>query len=181
MRGEFRALAEEHHLDPRVAEAMVDEGLGVPGLLDKGKLLHLEHQRGAHGGLRQSGSRQPGRVACGDWAPWRTVVGPLETNWAEALVRFVTNPLVAPLLLSLGMLGLIFEIKTGAFGLGGVLSLVSLGLFSGVPPGGARRMGGIFCFWPGCWLWRLKSSSSRVLESPALPASSCWPFPSFFR
>jgi membrane-bound serine protease (ClpP class) len=54
-----------------------------------------------------------------------------ETNWAEGVVRFLTNPLVAPLLLSVGLLGLVFEIKTGAFGLGGLLSLVSLGLFFG--------------------------------------------------
>jgi membrane-bound serine protease (ClpP class) len=52
-------------------------------------------------------------------------------NWAELVVRFLTNPLVAPLLLSLGMLGLIFEIKTGSFGLGGLVSLASLGLFFG--------------------------------------------------
>jgi membrane-bound serine protease (ClpP class) len=38
---------------------------------------------------------------------------------------------VAPLLLSLGLLGLVFEIKTGAFGLGGLLSLASIGLFFG--------------------------------------------------
>src|SRR5690606_6154599 len=43
----------------------------------------------------------------------------------------LTNPMVAPLLLSLGMLGLIFEIKAGAFGLGGLVSLASLGLFFG--------------------------------------------------
>jgi membrane-bound serine protease (ClpP class) len=43
----------------------------------------------------------------------------------------VTHPVVAPLLLSLGMLGLVFEIKAGAFGLGGLLSLASLGLFFG--------------------------------------------------
>jgi membrane-bound serine protease (ClpP class) len=54
-----------------------------------------------------------------------------ETNWAEGIVRFLTNPLVSPLLLSIGILGLVFEIKTGAFGLGGLLSLVSLGLFFG--------------------------------------------------
>jgi membrane-bound serine protease (ClpP class) len=53
------------------------------------------------------------------------------TNWAEGVVRFLTNPLVSPLLLSLGILGLVFEIKTGAFGLGGLLGLVSLGLFFG--------------------------------------------------
>lgn len=49
----------------------------------------------------------------------------------EQLVRFVTSPLVSPLLLSLGLLGLVFEIKHGAFGLGGLLSLASLGLFFG--------------------------------------------------
>ena len=55
----------------------------------------------------------------------------VEPNWAELVVRFLTNPLVSPLLLSLGLLGLVFEIKHGAFGLGGLLSLLSLGLFFG--------------------------------------------------
>jgi membrane-bound serine protease (ClpP class) len=59
-----------------------------------------------------------------------TVVN-MAPNWAELMVRFLTNPLVSPLLLSLGMLGLIFEIKTGAFGLGGLISMISLGLFFG--------------------------------------------------
>ncbi|MGH9198524.1 MAG: NfeD family protein, partial [Acidimicrobiia bacterium] len=54
-----------------------------------------------------------------------------QANWAENVVRFLTNPLVAPLLLSLGILGLVFEIKTGAFGLGGLISLAALGLFFG--------------------------------------------------
>jgi len=50
-------------------------------------------------------------------------------DWLEPLIRFLANPLVSPLLLSLGVLGLVLEIKTGAFGLGGLVSLVSLGLF----------------------------------------------------
>ena len=50
-------------------------------------------------------------------------------DWLDPLVRFLANPLVSPLLLSLGVLGLVLEIKTGAFGLGGLVSLVSLGLF----------------------------------------------------
>jgi membrane-bound serine protease (ClpP class) len=54
-----------------------------------------------------------------------------EPNWAEQVVRFLTNPLVSPLLLSLGVLGLVLEIKSGAFGLGGLVSLASLGLFFG--------------------------------------------------
>jgi len=53
----------------------------------------------------------------------------ISPDWLEPLVRFLANPLVSPLLLSLGVLGLVLEIKTGAFGLGGLVSLVSLGLF----------------------------------------------------
>ena len=59
------------------------------------------------------------------------LIVPVDPGWVEQLVRFITNPLVAPLLLSLGLLGLIFEIKHGAFGLGGLVSLTSLGLFFG--------------------------------------------------
>lgn len=50
---------------------------------------------------------------------------------AAPLLEFLTNPVVALVLLVLAMVGLIFEIKAGAFGLGGLLSVVSLGLFFG--------------------------------------------------
>ncbi|MEO8201256.1 MAG: NfeD family protein [Gemmatimonadota bacterium] len=130
MRGEFRALAEEHGLDPRIAEAMVDDGLGVPGLLDKGKLLTLSTSEAVRVGYAkaQVESQSELLAAIGLSGAQVTTV---EANWAESVVRFVTSPLVAPLLLSLGMLGLVFEIKAGAFGLGGVVSLLALGLFFG--------------------------------------------------
>jgi membrane-bound serine protease (ClpP class) len=54
-----------------------------------------------------------------------------EPNWTETLVRFLTNPLVASALLSLGVLGIIAEIKAGVFGIGGLLSIVALALFFG--------------------------------------------------
>ena len=52
-------------------------------------------------------------------------------NWAESVVRFLTNPIVAPLLLSLGFLGLILEFKTPTFGLVGLAGGLSLALFFG--------------------------------------------------
>ena len=130
MRAEFRALAEQQGLDPRVAEAMVDDKLGVPGLLEPGKLLTLSTTEALRVGYAKAQvGNQAELLSQLDLAGAEVVsVG---VNWAESLVRFLTNPLVAPLLLSLGMLGLVFEIKTGAFGLGGVLSLLSLGLFFG--------------------------------------------------
>jgi len=43
----------------------------------------------------------------------------------------LSHPLVAPILLSLGVLGLVIEIKTPSFGLAGLVGLASLGAFFG--------------------------------------------------
>lgn len=130
MRAEFRALAEQQGLDPRIAEAMVDDKLGVPGLLEPGKLLTLSTAEALKVGYAKAEVRSQADLLNQLGLAGAEVVS-VGVNWAESLVRFLTNPLVAPLLLSMGLLGLVFEIKTGAFGLGGVLSLLSLGLFFG--------------------------------------------------
>jgi membrane-bound serine protease (ClpP class) len=129
MRSEMRALAEARGLDPRVAEAMVDEDIEIPGVVDKGKLLTLTTAEAVKLGYAH-------QVA--DWndvmLQLRTVGAPVTTtkvNWAEGLVRFFTHPLVAPMLLSLGFLGLLIEMKTPAFGLAGAGGLALLGLFFG--------------------------------------------------
>ena len=130
MRAEFRAVAEQRGLDPKLAEAMVDENVEIPGVVKKGQLLTLS-----------TGEAVRLRFAKGEMADEQALLKAIGVpdaqvistapNWAEGIVRFLTNPLVAPLLLSLGILGLVFEIKTGAFGLGGLISLASLGLFFG--------------------------------------------------
>ena len=47
------------------------------------------------------------------------------------MVRFFSNPVVAPFLLSLGFLGLLTEIKTPSFGMAGAAGFLSLSLFFG--------------------------------------------------
>jgi membrane-bound serine protease (ClpP class) len=54
-----------------------------------------------------------------------------EQNWAEGVVRFFSNPVVAPFLLTLGFIGLITEVKTAGFGLAGAAGILSLSLFFG--------------------------------------------------
>ncbi len=130
MRAEFRSLAEARGRNPAIAEAMVDESLGVPELITPGKLATLSGVQAIAVGYAegQAGSMDELLTALELQGADVQVVSP---TWAEQVVRFLTNPVVAPLLLSLGMLGLIFEIKAGAFGLGGLLSVASLGLFFG--------------------------------------------------
>jgi membrane-bound serine protease (ClpP class) len=129
MRSEMRALAEARGLDPRVAEAMVDEDIEIPGVVAKGKLLTLTTAEAVKIGYARE-------VA--DWndvmLQVRAVGAPVhnaKVNWAEGLVRFFTHPIVAPMLLSLGFLGLLIEFKTPAFGMAGVGGAILLGLFFG--------------------------------------------------
>jgi membrane-bound serine protease (ClpP class) len=129
MRSEMRALAEARGLDPRVAEAMVDEDVEIADVVEKGKLLTLTTDEAVRVGFARE---------VNDWnalmVELRTVGAPVRetrVNWAEGLVRFFTHPMVAPLLLSLGFLGLIIEIKSPAFGLAGAVGVVCLGLFFG--------------------------------------------------
>jgi membrane-bound serine protease (ClpP class) len=130
MRAEFRALAEARGLDPKIAEAMVDETLEIPNLKPAGKLLTLSTREAISVGFAKGEVKDLTALLAAVGLPGATVMQ-ISPNWAELLVRFLTNPVVSPLLLSIGMLGLLFEIKAGAFGLGGLVSLTALGLFFG--------------------------------------------------
>jgi membrane-bound serine protease (ClpP class) len=129
MRSEFRALAEARGLDPRIAEAMVDPDIAVEGVVAEGKLLTLSTEDAVRVGYAVEVADWDALLAAID-APGATAVE-TRANWAERVVRFLTHPIVAPFLLSIGFLGLLIEIKTPSFGLAGLAGLGSLGLFFG--------------------------------------------------
>jgi membrane-bound serine protease (ClpP class) len=130
MRAEFRALAEARGLDPRIAEAMVDENIGVPGLAEPGRLVTLSTSEALKVGYAKAKVETEAELLATVGVPGATVQA-VEINWAENLVRFLTSPVVSPLLLSLGILALLAEIKAGAHGIGLLIGLGSLGLFFG--------------------------------------------------
>ncbi|HEX9692267.1 MAG TPA: NfeD family protein [Gemmatimonadales bacterium] len=130
MRGEFRALAERRGLDPRLAESMVDEEIAIDGVVEAGKLLTLTSREAVN--LTVASGEVEGFAGLLE----RLNLSGAETvdvrlNWAEQVVRFLSHPMVSPLLLSIGMLGLIIEIKTPAFGLAGATGVLALGAFFG--------------------------------------------------
>lgn len=129
MRSQMRALAESRGLDPRVAEAMVDEDIEIDGVVEAGKLLTLTTTEAVELGFAHE---------VDDWNALLEALNlqdaPVQVakvNWAERVVRFLSNPLVSPFLLSLGFLGLIAEIKSPGLGVAGVAGLLALSLFFG--------------------------------------------------
>lgn len=129
MRAEMRALAERRGLEPRIAEAMVDEEIEIEGVVEEGKLLTLTTEEAVSVGYATEVADWDGLVEMLGLADAEVV--PATVNWAENTVRFLTHPMVAPLLLSLGFIGLLIEFKTPGFGIGGAVGALALTLFFG--------------------------------------------------
>lgn len=130
MRGEFRALAERRGLDPRIAEAMVDEDVEIQGVVEKGKLLTLTAGEAVKFGVATAEVVSLEALLDRLGLSGATVTT-VEINWAEHVVRFLSHPVVAPLLLSIGVLGILMELKTPSFGLAGATGLLALAAFFG--------------------------------------------------
>jgi membrane-bound serine protease (ClpP class) len=137
VRKEFRSTAEFRKRPPLLAEAMVDRDVAIPGLVEKGKLLTLTTMEALEHKLADF------RADTVDGVLQQLGLGGAEVrrvseNWAEQLVRFLTHPILSSLLMTIGMLGIIVELRTPGFGVPGALGITSLALF----------------FW-GHWLVRL--------------------------
>ena len=128
VRKEFGATAERRGRPPQFAEAMVDVDVQIAAVVDKGKLLTLTTSEAlAHNvadfradtldaalavtGLRDADVRRASQT------------------WAETFVRFLTHPVVSSLLMTIGMLGLLVEIRTPGFAFPGAVGLLCLALF----------------------------------------------------
>lgn len=145
LRKEFRATAETRGRPPLLVEAMVDADVEVPGVIEKGKLLTLTADEALKHRIAdfRADSLEGVLEAMGLAGAEVRRAAP---NWAEGLVRFLTQPIVSSLLLTLGLLGIVTEIRTPGFGLPGLAGVLSLALF----------------FW-GHWIVRLAGWQEVIL------------------
>lgn len=126
---EMRASAELNGRDPKYALAMADETIDLPEYgAGKGKLLTLTAEQALEVGY--SDQIVNSRTELLDYlgVPGATIKQ-AEVSFAETLARFITNPVVIPILLSLGSIGLVMELYTPGFGVPGIMGASALFLF----------------------------------------------------
>ena len=130
MRGEMRATAEATGRDARVAEAMVDADIEIPGVDAAGKLLTLTGTEALKLGIADRlVSDRGGLLAAMGWEERRVVRA--SPTWSESLVRFLTHPVVAGLLLSIGGLALLLELRSPGLGIPGLIGVICLASYFG--------------------------------------------------
>lgn len=130
VRGEFEATAERSGRDPKVAAAMVDTSVAIPDLTEVGEILTLTTTTATQVGYADhvAGTRTQALDFLGTGS---AQVVETEPSWAERLVRFLTDPTVSQILLTIGVLGLLAELSSPGLGIGGFVGLLSLALFFG--------------------------------------------------
>jgi membrane-bound serine protease (ClpP class) len=128
VRKEFRATADARNRPGAIAEAMVDPDVEIAGVIDKGKLLTLTTAEAlTHGVADFEADDVPALLAALDLEG--AEVRPMNENWAEHIVRFLTHPAIASLLMTLAILGIVIELRTPGFGIPGAVGLTSLVAF----------------------------------------------------
>lgn len=137
VRKEFRATAEARGRPPLLAEAMVDADVEIRGVIGKGKLLTLTTEEALK--HKVADFRADGVEAVLERVGLAGAeIRRAAPTWAETVLRFLTHPVVSSLLMTIGIFGIIVELRTPGFGVPGALGIACLALF----------------FW-GHWLVRL--------------------------
>lgn len=128
-KAEMLAAAELNERTPVYAEAMVDPDVEIPELgVEKGELLTLTASEALKVGYAEKIAEDRQELLAHLNLEDAKI---LESNptFADKIARFVTNPVVVPILLSLGSLGLVLELYTPGFGIAGSIGALSLLLF----------------------------------------------------
>jgi membrane-bound serine protease (ClpP class) len=125
----MKAAAVESGRDPIYAQAMADESIDLPELgAGKGKLLTLTAEQALEVGYSE-GTVKNLNDLLNKLGYEDAEVRNVNETFAEKLARFITHPIVIPILMTIGSLGLVLELYSPGFGLPGIAGLSALLLF----------------------------------------------------
>ncbi|WP_010097047.1 NfeD family protein [Ornithinibacillus scapharcae] len=123
------SAAESGGRDPIYAAAMADKDVDLPDLeAPKGKFLTLTPQEAVKVGYSEGIVSDRTELLYELGLSNATIIQN-EPTLAENIARFITNPIVVSILLSLAGLGLVVELYSPGFGVPGSIGLISLILF----------------------------------------------------
>nr|WP_232310467.1 nodulation protein NfeD [Mesobacillus selenatarsenatis] len=125
----MKAAAVESGRDPIYAQAMADESIDLPELdAGKGKLLTLTAEQALEVGYSEGTVKNLDELLQ-KLGYENAEIRNVNETFAEKLARFITHPVVIPILMTIGSLGLVLELYSPGFGLPGIAGLSALLLF----------------------------------------------------
>ena len=144
MREEMAATAEKAGKNPDIARGMVDEELSFEFLVINGDSLQIDDIEGRKEGKLitlttelalkygiADGKSESVEEIISDLGIENYNIITLNENWSEDLVRFLTDPTISSLLTTFGTIGIISELYSAGWGIGGTIGIVCLTLALG--------------------------------------------------
>ncbi|WP_453994886.1 NfeD family protein [Bacillus nitroreducens] len=125
----MKGAAENNGRDPIYALAMADKEIDLPELgAEKGKYLTLTASQAIEVNYAEGIVKNRADLLK-TLGYEKAVIEEAEVSFAEKIARFITNPIVVPILLSIGSLGLVVELYSPGFGIPGIMGISALLLF----------------------------------------------------
>ena len=144
MREEMGATAESSGKNVTIARGMVDEELSFEYLVVEGDSVKVDDIEGRKEGKLITLTTELAlkyKIADGESESIEDIIADLnienydiitlDENWSEDLVRFLTDPVVSSLLTTFGTIGIISELYSAGWGIGGTIGIVCLTLALG--------------------------------------------------
>lgn len=124
----MESAAEAHGRNPEIASGMVDPNVEIPGLSERGQLITLDSNKAVQYGMADGiiNTREELLLELGMEDAY---IEEVKLSPAEKLARAVTNPYVVPILLTIGLAGLLIELFAPGFGIPGITGLIAFGLY----------------------------------------------------
>ena len=156
---QLKTVAEEKGRDPQIVMAMADKDIEIEGLIEKGKLLNLTTNEAVEIGFID-GKVLNRRQIYENLDIESFSETEIESTVVEDFINIISSSYVAPLLLALGFIGMIIEIITPGFGVGGIISIIGFSLFfMGSILGGSAQVLSVIVFMVGMVLLVIEAAA----------------------
>lgn len=129
-RSVLRDTAQFRGRNTQIVEAMADKDIIIEGVTSGGKLVNLTSQEALKYGITDYVSNDYNDILA-HFNISNSEVVLVNEGLQVKLAKYISNPYISSLLLSLGFIGLVFEIMTPGFGFGATISFIGFGLYFG--------------------------------------------------
>lgn len=126
----LRDVAQFRGRNYEIIEGMADKDIQIDGITEKGKLINLTSEEAVTYGISDLATDDYNEILEYFNLDNAKIVR-VNENIQMKLTKYISSPYISSLLLSLGFIGLVVEILTPGFGIGGTLSIIGFGLYFG--------------------------------------------------
>lgn len=124
----LRDAAQQRGRDSNIIEAMADSDIYIEGISQKGKLLNLTGKEALELGVADLVSDSYEEILDSFSISYNSIVQ-VDESLELKFAKLLANSYISTLLITIGLIGFVIELFTPGFGIGGIISIISFGLF----------------------------------------------------